>query len=253
MFSGAIYGVPGPANRNTYYFATGEADNSVDSFYGSGVYMTTDAGQTWTLVSGQETQTVEVTGTAGTFQLTFNGQSTAAGALAYNATAAQVQTALGGLTTINGVANVNVAQNSYHEVQQIWVNATGGDFQITFNGSITPAGAMVFNASTATVSTVLNALGTISAVGGVTVVKDGNGGDNNYLVTFNTAGTQLLMVGSSDTGTPLTPAGSFARVLEEQRGGFSYDITFQGTLAGTQENLITATAAGAPQSPRPRS
>lgn len=48
-----------------------------------------------------EVQTVTITGspTGGTFTLTFNSQTTAA--IAYNATAAQVQTALEGLSNIN--------------------------------------------------------------------------------------------------------------------------------------------------------
>src|SRR5260221_780463 len=52
-------------------------------------------------------QTFTVTGASGTFTLTFNGQTT--GPLGFNATAAQVQTALQGLSTI-GAGNVTVAQ-----------------------------------------------------------------------------------------------------------------------------------------------
>lgn len=53
-----------------------------------------------------EVQTLGVDATGGTYTLTFNGQTTAA--LAYNADASAIETALRGLSSING-ANVNVA------------------------------------------------------------------------------------------------------------------------------------------------
>src|SRR5207247_897257 len=33
------------------YIGTGETNNSTDSFYGTGIYKSTDAGKTWTLVT----------------------------------------------------------------------------------------------------------------------------------------------------------------------------------------------------------
>ncbi|MET7395612.1 hypothetical protein ABZS66_19190 [Dactylosporangium sp. NPDC005572] len=58
--------------------------------------------------SSEEVQTVTITGTptGGTYTLTFNGQTTAA--IPYNATAAQVKTALEALSTI-GAGNVTTA------------------------------------------------------------------------------------------------------------------------------------------------
>lgn len=41
-----------PSNPNVIYAGTGEADNSIDSFYGRGILKSTNAGATWTLLSG---------------------------------------------------------------------------------------------------------------------------------------------------------------------------------------------------------
>jgi hypothetical protein len=68
-----------------------------------------------------EVQTVTITGgpTGGTFTLTFSGQTTAA--IAYNATAAQVQTALEALSNVNP-GDVTVTGNA------------GGPYTVTFGG-----------------------------------------------------------------------------------------------------------------------
>lgn len=68
-----------------------------------------------------EVQTVTVTGspTGGTFTLTFSGQTTAA--IAHNATAAAVQTALEGLSNVNP-GDVTVTGNA------------GGPYTVTFGG-----------------------------------------------------------------------------------------------------------------------
>jgi autotransporter-associated beta strand protein len=50
LFGGAI-SVSSQDPRIIYY-GTGEADGSADSYYGSGVYVSRDSGQTWTLLSG---------------------------------------------------------------------------------------------------------------------------------------------------------------------------------------------------------
>ena len=41
-----------PSNPNIIYAGTGEADNSIDSFYGRGLLKSTDAGATWALLTG---------------------------------------------------------------------------------------------------------------------------------------------------------------------------------------------------------
>jgi len=63
------------------------------------------------LVLNGAAQQVQVSGSSGTFTLTFNGQTTAA--LNYNATAAQMQAALNALPNVNGAATVTKAGSIY--------------------------------------------------------------------------------------------------------------------------------------------
>jgi autotransporter-associated beta strand protein len=49
LFGGAI--AVAPSDPRILYYGTGEADNSIDSYYGSGVYKSTDSGKTWSLVA----------------------------------------------------------------------------------------------------------------------------------------------------------------------------------------------------------
>lgn len=104
----SIYYVPGVPFLVTY---TG--DGSTTSFN----FATTAGG-----AQTNEVQTVTITGTptGGTFTLTFAGQTTAA--LAYNAAASAVQTALRALVDI-GPGNVNVT------------GSAGGPYTVTFVGS----------------------------------------------------------------------------------------------------------------------
>jgi hypothetical protein len=67
-------------------------------------------------------QTVTVTGGAGTFALTFNGQSTAS--MAFNATAAAVQSQLNALSTIGGVGG------------SVSVSLSAGVYTVTFAGTL---------------------------------------------------------------------------------------------------------------------
>jgi len=72
-----------------------------------------------------EVQQIAVSGSAGTFTLTFNGQTTAA--LAFNATAAQVQTALNALSSIGGTGG------------SVLVAASAGSYTVTFGGALAGA------------------------------------------------------------------------------------------------------------------
>ena len=79
-----------------------------------------------------EVQKVELPGTpsSGTFTLTYSGQTTAA--LPYNATAAQVQTALRAISSINGA---NVSVTGIGGVEGI----SGGPYTVTFIGTLAGA------------------------------------------------------------------------------------------------------------------
>lgn len=171
--------------------------------YTNVVQMTTDAGpSTWVETQTQgssttvnEVQTVTLgppSPTGGTFTLAFSGQTT--GTIAYNASAATVQTALEALSNIGSgnvavtgsaggtwtvtfqgtLAATNVAQMTgngslltINEKQRVQiVGASGGSFTLTFSGQTT--GNIAYNASAATVQTALEALSNI-APGDVTV------------------------------------------------------------------------------------
>jgi hypothetical protein len=92
--------------------------------YGVPVYASSTLGKIATTgPATNEVQTVTITGTptGGTFTLSFGGQVT--GALAYNAAAATIQTALEGLSTI-GTGNVLVT------------GSAGGPWTVTFIGAL---------------------------------------------------------------------------------------------------------------------
>jgi hypothetical protein len=115
-----------------------------------------------------EIQTVTLTGaTGGTFTLTFSGQTTSA--LAYNAAASTVQTALRALSSING-ANVTVA------------GSAGGPYTVTFVGTlaganqpaITAAAGSLTGPGTPTVG-IVETLRGAAAANAVQVVTPGGG------------------------------------------------------------------------------
>ncbi|GHJ34340.1 hypothetical protein ACFV4E_22365 [Streptomyces hygroscopicus] len=108
-----------------------------------------------------EVQTVTITGgpTGGTFTLTFSGQTTAA--IAYNATAAAVQTALEGLSNVNP-GDMTVTGNA------------GGPYTVTFGGQylgdnvaqMTATGSFTGGTSPAVTVTTTTAGGTATASDG---------------------------------------------------------------------------------------
>lgn len=73
------------------------------------------------VITGNEVQTVTVSATSGTYTLTYSGQTTSA--IAFDATAATVKTALEALSTI-GSGNTTVTGNA------------GGPYTITFIGAL---------------------------------------------------------------------------------------------------------------------
>ena len=83
------------------------------------------------LVLNGAAQQIQVSGSAGTFSLTFNGQTTTA--LNFNATAAEVQSALNALSTINGAATVT---------------QKGSIYTVTFGGSLAGANNPLLTATT---------------------------------------------------------------------------------------------------------
>jgi autotransporter-associated beta strand protein len=183
-----------PTDPNVIYISTA----------GGGAWKTKDGGLTWTqlfdavdvqtlsLPALTSVQTVTVSGSSGSFTLTFNGQTTAP--LAYNATASQVQAALNDPTmgSIFGVGgSVSVTQlGSVYTVTflgtlngrgQPTMTATGlgglanpvvsqapsGQFTLSFNGAATKP----LNLSSPTLATdIQNALNALPSIGGLSPV-----------------------------------------------------------------------------------
>ena len=153
-------------------------------------------GGTTALVSTSVQEVVD-TATSGTFTLTFNGQPTSA--LAYNATAAQVQAALNKLTSINsGGGSVNVT-------------LTGNVYTVTFFGVASPTDLTASPSQSVFVSTsiqeALNALPTIGGVGGSVQVTQT--ATNVFTVTFGgtlASSSQPLLTVVSAGGASVTTA-----------------------------------------------
>lgn len=119
-----------------------------------------------------EVQTVTITGapTGGTFTLTYSGQTTAA--IAYNATAANVQAALAALTNI-GAANVAVTGGPL----------PGTAVTVTFQGSLGGRNVPQMTGSAAGLT------GAVGATFAVTVATTTEGAYGDILITTGIQGT----------------------------------------------------------------
>jgi autotransporter-associated beta strand protein len=214
-------------------------------------------------------QTVTVTGGVGTFTLAFDGQAT--GPLPYNATAAQVQTALNALKTISGPGgSVTVTQssnvytvtfggslaatdpallagtgsggagvtvtgsvpNSFGEVQTVAVSGSG-TFTLSYNGQTTAA--LATNATAAQVQSALNGLSTIGGAGGSVTVTQLAG---VYTITFGGSlvnADPASLSGTGSAGVSVSVAASIPAL-----SALASDMLWRGavTLSGST-NLIT--------------
>jgi trimeric autotransporter adhesin len=121
------------------YNGGGQSGDTLNFLGGAALYDIYDAGATpdaGTLTYlNSEVQQVAIGGSSGTFTLTFNGATT--GALAFNATAAQVQTALNGLSSIAGAfGSVTVTK-----VSNVYSVTFGGTLAATDQPQMAAAGA----------------------------------------------------------------------------------------------------------------
>jgi hypothetical protein len=158
-----------------------------------------------------EVQTVTVTGSKGTFTLTFNGQTT--GAIALSASASTVQTALNNLSSIGGV------------VGSVTVTRSGNVFTITFGAAL----------ATTNVSQI-TACGYGGTTAAVATVRDGNDGDQRTYARTGPAEVQTLTV----TFTPpkkSSPSPTFTLTFSGQNtGSIPYNATAD-TVQAALNNL----------------
>ncbi len=134
---GAIAIQPGNANpaNSVILAATGEADNSADSYFGLGILRSTDAGNNWTLISTANSGALSFSGLGGT-RIAFNttsGQTSAA-------VAAMATTSEG---TVDGAVTANTARGLYTSLDagQAW----------TYDALVDPGGATDATSATSVV------------------------------------------------------------------------------------------------------
>ncbi|MFO0880161.1 MAG: Ig-like domain repeat protein [Gemmataceae bacterium] len=226
-----------PDVLDAIYIGTGETNNSPDSFYGTGIYRSTDGGVNWTLVTGEQKQTVKVWGTTpgGTFTMTLEGETTAP--LPYDDTAANVKAALDGLPKVSASGSTsNVVLSRQQEVQRVTITGSAGNFILGYGAD--SIAAQAYNVSAANLQTALNALPSLQAAGlSVSVSLAGQ----TYTITFNYSGTSTeydLPLLTTDGGT----GGATVAVTEVTPGARVFDITWNGTYA--QREVGTIVAAG---------
>lgn len=193
-----------PTNAQTIYLGTGDTNNSTDSFYGTGVYKSTDSGITWSLLLGSSANPFASRGISKI------------------------------IVDPNNPSNIFVASGDggpsapgQDEVQD-FVSAVS-PITLSFEGVTTAPFNYTGNPATdvPVITAALQALSTIGGVGGiVTVASDGAGG---YTVTFSgTLSNQSLPImvvnpGPTNTAIAITTFGYPPMVVN-------------GTLAVTASN-----------------
>lgn len=210
-----------------------------------------------------EVQTVTITRnpTGGTFTLTYSGQTT--GAIAFDATAATVATALKALsnigdsdvtvtgpaggpwvvTFVGALGETNVAQMTgngasltgvYNEIQLVTITGapTGGTFTLTWSGQTTSA--LAFNASAAQVQAALRLLSNINGAN-VNVTGDAGGPYTVEFVGTLAGGNRAEMTAD---GASLTGGTTPAVAVTTSQEGMAPVLTIATQTAG-----VTGTAA----------
>lgn len=186
-------------------------------------------------IGNNEVQTVTVDATGGTFTITYSGQETST--IAYNATAAAVQTAVEALSTV-GSGNVSVTQP-----KRLFTltNAAGSDagtfkLRITYNGETHVTSALTFDDTAADIDTAIEALPHLPDTA---VTAAGSAGGPWTLTFVNTLSGDLLVQVVEDSTTDGT-VWEGGIVLTE--GLHPYRIEFQNDLGYTNVAAVTTDA-----------
>jgi hypothetical protein len=204
----SIYYVPGVPFQANY---TGDGTTTVFNF------------KTTTLTNAVETVTITGAPTGGTFTLTFSGQTTAA--IAYNAAASAVQSALAALSNI-GVGNVSVS------------GAAGGPYTVTFTGTMagqaqalmTASGTGLTGGTTPGVTVVMTTAG--GAATNLKALKYTEGGVDMYALNVSVNGArQHRGVDFTDTNLAVT-------FTTAPANGAAIRVTF-GSTADAANNPLT--------------
>jgi hypothetical protein len=198
------------------------------------------AGTSFTSVSVggvNEVETVTITGspTGGTFTLTYGGQTT--GTIAYNATAATVQTALTGLSSV-GTGNAAVT------------GSAGGPYTVTFQGTLAATNVTAITGSGAGLTG-----GTSPAVA-VTTPTQGVADNSTSAISSPLANTDYVYVTGDVPGTYTyrlfedTNANSVYDSADERSSDLItltvYDVGGIGTTTTTSDDVVPVIAATSP-------
>lgn len=186
-----------------------------------------------------EQQTITVNATGGFFVVAFRDQTS--GKIAYNATAAQVQAVLEGLSTI-GTGNVAVT------------GSAGGPYTVTFQGALAATNVPALTArginlkpSKPHIQVVESVKGT-GSVDEVQKVRIQGATRGTFTLTFSGQTTSALAYNVS-AANMLTALQALSNWNDSAgavtKSGSEYTITFSGTgLTHTDQPLLTASATG---------
>lgn len=163
--------------------------------------------------NANEVQTVTITGspTGGTFTLTYAGQTTSA--IAFNASASTVQTAVAALSTV-GAGNVSVA------------GSNGGPYTVTFTGTLGNKNVAQMTASGASL--------TGGTTPGVSVATSTSGVQGHYPNGYIPSGTAVGKVTATGKFGPYDNTASDGREV-------CYGLTFADVTVVRQNGSIAST------------
>ena len=122
IFTGTGTGTLNGISWGGSYTVTEVANTSGVTGPSGGEFTNVASSATFAVGAVNEVQSLTISGTSGTYTLTFNGHTTAA--LAFNATAVQVQFALDALSSIGGVGG------------SVSITESGGSINVTFGGTL---------------------------------------------------------------------------------------------------------------------
>ncbi len=191
------------------------------------------------IVGLNEVQTITVTGTpaGGSFTVSFAGSTSAA--IAYNASAATVQTALEAVTTI-GVGNVSVTGGALPGTAVLveFRNALGKQNVVamtttdSFTGGSSPASAVTTStAGTGTANEIQTVYASGSVSGGTFTITYSGATTSAIAYNATTAVVQAAIEALSTVGT--------GNVGVSGTAGTIYVLSFKGTLAATDVAAVT--------------
>jgi hypothetical protein len=224
---GGIAIAPGAGNNNIIYVGTGELNFSGDSYYGAGVYKSTDGGNTWTQQCGGGS----VNFCAPTFSGAFQGGGFYVGKIAVNPSNPSI-----------ALASVRNAGNA--AVSGIYRTTDGGaNWNLIPSASGAAGNSIIWNPSDSTVVyATLGERGTAAKFGvykstdsGVTFTRlTGNGANGNNLPTTNLGRHEMAVAPSNGNVAYVAinaeSTSSLLGLAKSTDGGTTWSFTAPGTL-----------------------